>query len=345
MESRALSRAMVESVVDRSLREIVSDPDRSLRKLVDLGNLLARGRSQKESFSLLSRVLENEGSPYYDMVRRIVQEVDREKLKCFGINLGWESWTVGAGRIRALEGERHYNIPWCLTFRLGGQPWALGAEDYRALLLQGQELGICSYFFFAEEPGADPGFLPELALQFSRCAFFLFLPPAALKEPLLTAASRCGNLMLVLRTDADIWRAPDSRLRSDGCLHGLYRTYTCEEDAADITSGGWLNALGGDAGPAIFYVPARSCPPSVQEAVRRYALDARTAQSCSSFPVEYISDLLLVDHIISDEPCFLSVAPDGTVCGSRTGRETVLDASLRSSTLTEVLERFFPWVS
>ena len=30
MESRALSRAMVESVVDRSLREIVSDPDRSL---------------------------------------------------------------------------------------------------------------------------------------------------------------------------------------------------------------------------------------------------------------------------------------------------------------------------
>ena len=31
---------MVESVVDRSLREIVSDPDRSLRKLVDLGNLL-----------------------------------------------------------------------------------------------------------------------------------------------------------------------------------------------------------------------------------------------------------------------------------------------------------------
>ncbi|WP_419020059.1 hypothetical protein [Intestinimonas butyriciproducens] len=57
MESRALSRAMVESVVDRSLREIVSDPDRSLRKLVDLGNLLARGRSQKESFSLLSRVL------------------------------------------------------------------------------------------------------------------------------------------------------------------------------------------------------------------------------------------------------------------------------------------------
>ena len=134
MESRALSRAMVESVVDRSLREIVSDPDRSLRKLVDLGNLLARGRSQKESFSLLSRVLENEGSPYYDMVRRIVQEVDREKLKCFGINLGWESWTVGAGRIRALEGERHYNIPWCLTFRLGGQPWALGAEDYLSLI-------------------------------------------------------------------------------------------------------------------------------------------------------------------------------------------------------------------
>ena len=119
----------------------------------------------------------------------------------------------------------------------------------------------------------------------------------------------------------------------------------CEEDAADITSGGWLNRLGGDAGPAIFYVPARSCPPSVQEAVRRYALDARTAQNCSFFPVEYISDLLLVDHIISDEPCFLSVAPDGTVCGSRTGRETVLDASLRSSTLAEVLERFFPWAS
>ncbi|MFQ8760051.1 MAG: hypothetical protein ACLSAF_12155 [Intestinimonas sp.] len=176
MESRALSRAMVESVVDRSLREIVSDPDRSLRKLVDLGNLLARGRSQKESFSLLSRVLENEGSPYYDMVRRIVQEVDREKLKCFGINLGWESWTVGAGRIRALEGERHYNIPWCLTFRLGGQPWALGAEDYRALLLQGQELGICSYFFSRKSPAPTLGFSRSWPSSSAAALFFLFLP-------------------------------------------------------------------------------------------------------------------------------------------------------------------------
>ena len=51
MESRALSRAMVESVVDRSLREIVSDPDRSLRKLVDLGNLLGSSSSSRSSGS------------------------------------------------------------------------------------------------------------------------------------------------------------------------------------------------------------------------------------------------------------------------------------------------------
>ena len=277
------------------------------------------------------------------MVRRIVQEVDREKLKCFGINLGWESWTVGAGRIRALEGERHYNIPWCLTFRLGGQPWALGAEDYRALLLQGQELGICSYFFLRKSPAPTLGFSRSWPSSSAAARFSCSFPGGP------QGASPHGGLP-VRQSDAlapdgrGHMARPDSRLRSDGCLHGLYRTYTCEEDAADITSGGWLNALGGGRGPAIFYVPPGL--PSVRPGGGPALCPG--CQDCS--------ELLLFPCGSTSPTCcwWTTSSPMSLLPLRRAGRHRLQGAGpgarrswtpLRSSTLAEVLERFFPWAS
>lgn len=45
MEQDTLRRRLVESVVERSLRGIRTDPERSLRKLVDLGTTWPRDRA------------------------------------------------------------------------------------------------------------------------------------------------------------------------------------------------------------------------------------------------------------------------------------------------------------
>lgn len=344
MEKRVLTRAMVESIVARGIRDVAVDPARSLRKLVDLGDLFAKGRFQKHHFEVFQRMLADETSPYYEMVRRTIEQVDSQALETFGLNVGWESWTVGAEHIRTLEAQRHYNIPWCLTLRLGGHPWAFGPEQYRDLLRQGRELGIRVYFFFADDPTADPSVLTKLSAEEPGCAFVLFLSPASLTAPLLEELRRCPNVMTVLDTAGD-WQGAAAHLEKAKCLMGLYRTFRSEQEGDEITSGRWLASLGDPVGPMVFCVAGRECPTPVREQVRAYVLNAREKQHYPLVPVEYTGDLLLVDHIISNEPCYLSVAPDGTVCGSRSGREVVLDASLRTDSLAGVLSRFFPWES
>ena len=96
----AYRRMLVEGVIDRSLRAIRDDPRRGLRKLVDMGADCATGRLQKRFLRMAQDMLENEDSPYYDMVVSAAEAVDHHKIKTFGINFGWNCLTVGAGQIR-----------------------------------------------------------------------------------------------------------------------------------------------------------------------------------------------------------------------------------------------------
>ena len=105
MDRDILTRTITESVVDRCIREIEEDPKRSVRKLVDLGRQLARGRFQRQYLDLTQKMLEDEESPYYTLVRNVVRKADHDAIKTFGINLGLGSWTNGARIIRALEAE------------------------------------------------------------------------------------------------------------------------------------------------------------------------------------------------------------------------------------------------
>ena len=62
MDRDILTRTITESVVDRCIREIEEDPKRSVRKLVDLGRQLARGRFQRQYLDLTQKMLEDEES-------------------------------------------------------------------------------------------------------------------------------------------------------------------------------------------------------------------------------------------------------------------------------------------
>ena len=150
----AYRRMLVEGVIDRSLRAIQDDPRRGLRKLVDMGAACATGRLQKRFLRMAQDMLENEDSPYYDMVVSAVEAVDHHKIKTFGINFGWNCLTVGAGQIRDYEKAHGHNVPWELTLHIGSGPHDMDAQEYAALLGQAKAPGIYTYFLFPDAGGA-----------------------------------------------------------------------------------------------------------------------------------------------------------------------------------------------
>ena len=58
---------------------------------------------------MAQQMLERQDSPYYEMVRNAVTHTDRQRIKTFGINFGWNCLTAGAHQIRTLEQERRNN--------------------------------------------------------------------------------------------------------------------------------------------------------------------------------------------------------------------------------------------
>lgn len=97
MKREAVTRTILDTIVDRAIRDIGEDPQRSLRKLVDMGQMFAKGPFQKRYIGIIQQMLENGGSPYYDLVQDTVHGLPTGPgLRTFGINVGWQSWTVGA---------------------------------------------------------------------------------------------------------------------------------------------------------------------------------------------------------------------------------------------------------
>lgn len=91
-----MSRILIETVVRRTLKDMKENPERSIRNLVDMALHFSEGRFQKNFFQAAQTMLKNENSPYYALLRNISSSVDTERLVTFGMNLGYNSCTLGA---------------------------------------------------------------------------------------------------------------------------------------------------------------------------------------------------------------------------------------------------------
>lgn len=322
MDRDILTRTITESVVDRCIREIEEDPKRSVRKLVDLGRQLARGRFQRQYLDLTQKMLEDEESPYYTLVRNVVRKADHDAIKTFGINLGLGSWTNGARIIRALEAEGQRHIPWGLTLHLDASAEGGVPPLYRGVIEQGKTDGIFTYFLRADAPFCGLGPMLELVRRESACAFLLFAPPEAFTPEITAAVAGCHNLSASVDTEKPGWEQVAHRLEAARCLYGVYRTYEDGEQAREITTGNWLKRVTMACCPALaFCFAGGSCPEPVSRRVEGYIRRARTEQYYSVFLMDFFSDYLYVDEIISGKRCFLGLRPDGTLTRYRDGCE------------------------
>ncbi len=305
----SVSRTLVETFVRKKLIELRDNPERGTRNLVDMALNFSKGRFERRFFTAAQQMLQNEQSGYYTLAWDTITHVTLEHMLEFGMNVGYNSLNVGAKLIREREAKCGHNIPWAVGLRVDGDMWDAMAQDYRALLGQGREMGI--YTWMARVSRRPEALLPMIEAE-KDCAFVLLVEPDQATDAFLDAAAQLKNMMPVVgwgEACADVCR----RMREREMLYSIYVPY---DGMADVP----YDAILEDAAqmhPVITMFVS-------DEAIEGRSADQgeaigklRAAQAYATIPMELYADSLMIDGIISDEACVAVFDESGTLINTK----------------------------
>lgn len=299
-----MKRVLIEAALGRALNEMERSPERSIRKLIDLGLTFSSGRFQQHFLSTAQEMLRRKDSAYYDLLRDTLEHVERSHLVSLGMALGYHSCTHGAAVIRSIEAERGFNIPWSLSLEVDDATSA----RCPTLIQEGIALGIHTYLLF---PTGDLAPLQPLMASHPDCAFFLFLPAAMVTEELISAMAKTKNAMAVVRWE-DGAQSACERLRRARLPFSIYHRYT-EEDHPAILDGGWMEHIL-PLRPLFALLSAEGgCTRETLDAVYDYLSALRASQNCPVVPIDLCRDNLRIDEIISDDGCLVGFDRNGVL--------------------------------
>ncbi|MCD8249429.1 MAG: hypothetical protein LUC60_06215 [Lachnospiraceae bacterium] len=315
----SMSRILIETIVRRTLKDLKDSPERSIRNLVDMALNSSEGRFQRSFFTVAEAMLKNENSAYYDIIKDTVANVETDRILQFGMNLGYNSCTEGAEKIRKKEAADGFNIPWTISMDVDMEKIIKEPECYDAVLTQGKKLGIYTWMLHAH--GLLQEVLP-LMRRHTDCAFILFCEPSDLTSAFLDCMTDVKHLMLAVRYDenaGDVY----SRLRKRQLFYSVFYVY--EEKDADSIVGGDLFYSTEQLHPVFTAVlPDVSCSQATRDRVYSAITGFHTEQDFQTLPLDMVQDIRYIDGVISGDACLVSFDEDGGLY-SQKGKEESLN--------------------
>lgn len=301
-----MSRILVETTVKTALKKIKTDPERGVRNLIDMALQCTNGRFQQKIFSTVQRMLQNEHSAYYHLIRNVVANTDTDHLFTFGMNLGYNACTIGAQKIRTNEQKMQCNIPWALVLQIDPKHFPDLQQTFHTIINDGETLGIYAWVLLID---GDPQPARTLAAHHPDSAFFLICEPETLHDDVLDKLADQLNLMLVMRYNEQAQRLCP-HIQHRGLLYGVWYPYT-ETDLPAIASGTLFHHAQALQPLFTVLIPAPNCPATIQQQVHQIILDTRNQQTFCTLPLEMRGDTRMVDAIISEDTCSIYVDQKG----------------------------------
>lgn len=331
-------RAMIESTLNLVLKRAKSDPKRSIRNTLELAFNNSRGRFQRSLFEGAQRMLKNENSAYYILAERAISEIDHNIIKKFGINLGYNGCTCGAERIRFNEEKLGFNIPWSFYISVQRDDEEL-CNMVREIVSQGMKLGVYVYFIFGDASMSEN--IREIYRKFDECAFVALCSTKCINEDLLKHFDGINNVMISVNSDdkqqitasCDIMRA-NKRLY---CIHEFYNN----DNAADLFTEDKLKLYDDVEAPFVCMIPSNDCNAEIRNSVKQQVFDIRFGQQYPFFAMDFATDMAQIDHVISDDTCWVLFNSDGEVISS-TGTYSGEEYGILSHSLCEILRNVTP---
>ena len=326
------SRIIIETMIRKAINEIQDSPQRVPRNLVDLALQFSTGDFQKQFFRMAQTMLKNENSAYYEMFQSLVSQTAPEKLVTFGINLGYNSCIHGTEKIREMQQQKAFYIPWSVILHIKSSLDPVSQKRYDTIVSQGEDLGIFTWQFFSE--GTPENLLPVIAAH-PNSAFILFCEQDDITEAFLDNITSQNNLMLMVHF-GDRMEELCAELQKRKLLYSVYCQYS-EFDIEEILHGDWLDCTEVLASVFTVFAAEPDCLSDAKNMVYEYVKKARYQQKYQTIPLELSCDHRKVSQIISGKPFCVAFASDGTLY-HRNGKENIFTQSL-----SEVLQKAFPF--
>jgi hypothetical protein len=305
-----IKRILIESMLDKTIRDAKESPRRTVRNLIDMGLNFSKGRFQKKFLSYAQDMLKNQNSAYYDLAENIFNNVDKSLLLNFCINLGYNGCTKGAKKIRRMEAEKGFNIPWSLSIVIDPDRLNTRPDLYRKIIEQGMALGIYVYLLFL--PEGECGTLPQLLERYPDCAFAVFFESGIITDEFAKQIKNLNTTMVAVRKGA-VTNENCRRLRENNILFAVYYQYE-EAEIDNILTDEWFEKIMEYLPQFIFLKADCSCSMQMQEKVYDRVLEVRKRQNQPVFCIELLWDLWKIDEIISDDACVIGFKADGSLC-------------------------------
>ncbi len=329
-----MKKAMIEAAIDRGIKEMEADPERSIRRLTDLGRQFSKNRFQSTVFSVMQKLLVNENSAYYDMVHNLLKNTDQEALKKFGVNFGYMSWTYGAARLREEETKKGFCIPWTILLRYdAGSPDGLTMERLAALMEQGQDMGI--YAWFIRESGAaeDSYELLTLLERYKECACVWLRNVGRLTAAQIQMLKLCRNTVVALPLQDAETQLTVALLRDQKIPFALYSTYGKQPTAEETATYAEM-VLASES--AMFFTVAED---GADFCAGQIAYDSRLEQKYPFVIMDYYGDGRAVSRVLCGHEQLLEIDADGRVIRPDGSRGEAFDFGVP---LVEALEKVMP---
>ena len=299
-------RIMIESSVRRALVRAQASPERALRNLIDLAADSSSGAVQRPFFQHVQSLLAHGDGAYFELLRRILTDVDLDHLVTFGMNLGYEGCTKGAERIRQTERERGFNVPWALSLELPEDP-AILIDATAALIDEARGLGIHVFLVYAAD---RPQHALHLAERFPDCAFFLFARGASIDDETAAAARRVPHVLVSVRSGSECASACE-RLRRQRLLFGVHAFYPrmrlADEPLPSIERALALRPY------LVLLAPRPGCSPELTHAMHELVVSLREEQRYPAIVGDVFTDRLAIDLAISSGQCAAGISAQGNL--------------------------------
>ena len=327
---QSVNRIMVNTIVKKAIHDLKSDPERTVRNLIDMALKFADSRFQHQFYSGAQSLLTNEKSAYYDLVKDTVTQVNEETLLTFGMNLGYDGLYEGSKKIRSQE---QYSIPWTVSLTI--TEGKLYDQHHNTIVL-GEKMGIHCWHLFSNHGIHE---CLTLAQQHPDSAFVIFCGSHEIGWEVLDYADELRNIAIMVPFDNDADVVCDM-LRVSGILYGLYDTYT-EKDLHAIESGELLHDMEQLHPCFSILKPQFACQKVLRDRVYGWITKARLAQEFKTIPWEMYGDMLLVDGVISEAPHWVGFDEYGQLCTDQ-GVDRTYGLNIFVNDLPEILKRAFP---
>lgn len=329
-----ITRILIETTIKNAIKQMKDDSERSIRNVVDMALNFTNGRFQEHLLTAAQTMLKNDRSCYYKLIPDMVSNINEEHLITFGMNVGYNSCTIGAKKIRENEMEGHYNIPWSISLEIEGNEYMKHTSDYHSLIEQGMKLGI---FTWSIHSAGQLHHILELAKSFPECAFPIFCMPEEITPALLDDVNDIYNIMFIVQYSDDTEKVC-ALLRSRKLIYSISISLP---DTACINMEDILSDTENMHSAFTIFMGNTESPLEKETNFYQWIKQTRMEQRYRTIPFDMIHDNLFIDSIISDDACSIGFTQNGD-CYTFTDYTIQKNNNFFNRKLSEILRTVTP---